>query len=139
MASVNLAVVLGYVGDNPKINTLQTGRKVASFSVATTEKGYTNQSGQMIPDRTEWHNIVCWGKMAEVVEKYVHKGSQLHIQGKMRTRSYVKDGQTHYVTEIECDNMQLLDRMTKEGKESQAVSYPQDSGKGRDDNELLPF
>ena len=110
MASVNTAIVLGYVGDEPKITTMASGRKVANFSIATTEKGYTNQSGQMIPDRTEWHNIVCWAKLAEVVEKYVHKGSLLYVQGKMRTRSYVKDGQTHYVTEIECENMQMLPR-----------------------------
>lgn len=110
MASVNMAIVVGFVGDTPRINTLQSGRKVASFSMATTEKGYTNQSGQQIPDKTEWHNIVCWGKTAEVVERFVHKGSQLYIQGKMRTRTYEKDGQTRYTFEIECETLQLLDR-----------------------------
>ncbi len=110
MASVNMAIVVGFVGDTPRINTLQSGRKVASFSMATTEKGYTNQSGQQIPDKTEWHNIVCWGKTAEVVERFVHKGSQLYVQGKMRTRSYEKDGQTRYTFEIECETLQLLDR-----------------------------
>ena len=62
MASVNMAIVVGFVGDDPRVNSTQSGRKVASFSLATTEKGYTTQSGQQIPDRTEWHNIVCWGK-----------------------------------------------------------------------------
>lgn len=112
MASVNMAIVVGFVGDNPKVNTTQSGRKVATFTIATTEKGYTNQNGQQIPDRTEWHNIVCWGKTAEVIEKYVHKGSSVYIQGKLHTRTYEKDGQKHYATEIECETMQMLDRKT---------------------------
>lgn len=98
------------MGDTPRINTLQSGRKVASFSMATTEKGYTAQNGTTYPDKTEWHNITCWGKTAEVVERFVRKGSQLYIQGKMRTRSYEKDGQTRYSHEIECESLQLLDR-----------------------------
>lgn len=110
MASVNIAIVLGFVGDNPRINTTQSGRRVANFSVATTEKGYTAQNGTSYPDRTEWHNIICWGKMVDVVEKFVRKGSQLYIQGKMRTRSYEKEGQTRYSFEIECESLQLLDR-----------------------------
>ena len=123
MASVNMAIVVGFVGDDPRINQAQSGRKVASFSLATTEKGYTTQNGQQIPDRTEWHNIVCWGKTAEVVERYVRKGSSLYIQGKIRTRSYEKDGQTRYVTEIECESMQMLDRRA----ESQQSQYQGES------------
>lgn len=69
MASVNMAVIVGYVGDNPKVNMTQTGRKVAGITVATTEKGYTAQSGVTYPDKTEWHQIVLWGRLAEVVEK----------------------------------------------------------------------
>lgn len=125
MASVNMAIVVGFVGDTPRINTLQSGRKVASFSMATTEKGYTNQSGQQIPDKTEWHNIVCWGKTAEVVERFVHKGSQLYIQGKMRTRTYEKDGQTRYTFEIECETLQLLDRRNDGQGQPQTAYQPQ--------------
>lgn len=105
-----MAIVVGFVGDTPRINATQSGRKVASFSMATTEKGYTAQNGTTYPDKTEWHNIVCWGKTAEVVERFVRKGSQLYIQGKMRTRAYEKDGQTRYAFEIECETLQLLDR-----------------------------
>ena len=124
MASVNMAIVVGFVGDNPRVNTMQSGRKVASFTIATTEKGYTTQSGQVIPDKTEWHNIVCWGKTADIVERFVRKGSSLYIQGKMRTRSYEKDGQTRYVTEIECEVMQMLDKRA-EGVQPQAQSVSQ--------------
>ena len=116
-----MAIVVGFVGDEPRINTLQSGRKVASFSMATTEKGYTAKDGTVIPDKTEWHNVVCWGKTAEVVEMFVRKGSQLYVQGKMRTRQYQKDGQTRYSFEIECETMQMLDRRT----ESQAPAQSQ--------------
>lgn len=124
MASVNMAIVVGFVGDSPRVNTTQSGRKVASFTIATTEKGYTTQSGQVIPDKTEWHNIVCWGKTADIVDRFVRKGSSLYIQGKMRTRSYEKDGQTRYVTEIECEVMQMLDKRA-EGMQPQAQSVSQ--------------
>ena len=148
MASVNMAIVVGFVGDDPRINQTQSGRKVASFSLATTEKGYTTQSGQQIPDRTEWHNIVCWGKTAEVIEKFVRKGSSLYIQGKIRTRSYEKDGQTRYVTEIECETMQILDRRAEsQQSQSQGTSqYPMQGGTSfphaqeqKKDDEDLPF
>ena len=149
MASVNMAIVVGFVGDNPRVNATQSGRKVASFTIATTEKGYTTQSGQQIPDRTEWHNIVCWGKTAEVVERYVRKGSSLYIQGKIRTRSYEKDGQTRYVTEIECESMQMLDRRADNPQQqTQGVSqYPVQGGTSfhssappeGENNDDLPF
>ena len=148
MASVNMAIVVGFVGDDPRVNSTQSGRKVASFSLATTEKGYTTQSGQQIPDRTEWHNIVCWGKTAEVVERYIRKGSSLYIQGKIRTRFYEKDGQTRYMTEIECESMQMLDRRAESQQfqyqgESQypkqgCASSPQVQEQKKDDDDL-PF
>lgn len=111
MASLNQATIIGYVGDVPKISNTQNGRKVASFAIATTEKGYTSKSGVQYPDRTEWHNIVLWGNLAEIVEKYLRKGSSVFIQGKMRTRSYDdKNGVKRYITEIEGETMQMLDR-----------------------------
>lgn len=111
MASLNQATIIGYVGDVPKISNTQNGRKVASFAIATIEKGYTSKSGVQYPDRTEWHNIVLWGNLAEIAEKYLRKGSSVFIQGKMRTRSYDdKNGVKRYITEIEGETMQMLDR-----------------------------
>lgn len=75
MASVNLSIVAGYLGDSPKVAMTKTGKKVASFSVATTERGFQKQDGTVIPDKTEWHNVVLWGRLAETAEKYLHKGS----------------------------------------------------------------
>jgi single-strand binding protein len=137
MASVNMAVVVGYVGDNPKVSMTQTGRKVAGITVATTEKGYTTQSGVTYPDKTEWHQIVLWGRLAEVVEKYVHKGSMVYVQGKLRTRSYEKDGITRYTTEIEAEVLQMLDRNPNWNQQTQVAS---NSGTANQDNNSdLPF
>lgn len=128
MASINQATIIGFIGDEPKVNTTQAGRKVASFAVATTEKGYTAQNGTTYPDRTEWHNVVLWGKLAEVAEKYLHKGSSVYVQGKMRTRSYDdKNGVKRYITEIDADVMQMLDRKTDNSNQGyqQATSVQQ--------------
>lgn len=110
MASVNLSIVAGYLGDSPKVAMTKTGKKVARFSVATTERGFQKQDGTVIPDKTEWHNVVLWGRLAETAEKYLHKGSSVYVQGKMRTRSYeAQDGSKRYITEIEGEVMQMLD------------------------------
>lgn len=108
---LNKAQVIGNLGNDPKISAMNNGYgKVASFSVATTEKGYTTHNGVQVPDRTEWHNIVCFGKLAEVVERYLKKGSKVFIEGKMRTRCYDdKQGIKRYVTEINAEYMEMLD------------------------------
>lgn len=121
MASVNMAIVVGFLGDEPKVTTMQNGRKIASMAVATTEKGYTLQNGTQIPDKTEWHNIVLFGKVAEVAERYLHKGSSVYIQGKMQTRSYDdRNGIKRYVTEIVADQMQMLDKRQDAVPQAQA-------------------
>lgn len=85
------------------------GNCVAQLSLATTEKGYTLQNGTQIPDRTEWHNLIFRGRLGEIVEKYVHKGDKLYVEGKIRTRSYDDQGGIkRYVTEIFVDNMEML-------------------------------
>lgn len=112
MASLNQASIIGYAGDEPQIATAQNGSTIASLSIGTTEKGYTKQDGTQVPDKTEWHNIVTFGRLADVVKNYVHKGAMLYVQGKLRTRSYQsnRDGTTHYITEIVADTLQMLDR-----------------------------
>lgn len=107
---LNKAQVIGYVGKEPKISTTQNNAKIASFSIATTEKSYTTQNGVTIPERTEWHNIVVFGKLADVIEKYVHKGSRMYVEGKMRTRAFTdKNGVQKTITEINVDNLEMLD------------------------------
>lgn len=112
MASLNQATLIGFVGDDPKIVQTKNGKAMATFSLATTERGFIRQDGSTVEDKTDWHNIVFFGKPAEIISKYVRKGASLFVQGKMRTRSYVstQDNITRYVTEIIGDNFQLLDR-----------------------------
>lgn len=107
--SVNKVILLGNVGNDPETRTFEGGIKIATFSLATTEKGYILQNGTQVPDRTEWHNIVTKAGIAETVEKYVRKGSKLYLEGKIRTRSYDdKKGVKHYVTEVFVYDLQLL-------------------------------
>ena len=107
--SINKVILLGNVGHDPKITWYEGGNCVAQFSLATTERGYTLQNGTQIPDRTEWHNLIVRGKMAETVEKYVHKGDKLYVEGKIRTRSYDdQSGIKRYITEVFVDLMEML-------------------------------
>lgn len=105
--SVNKAFILGRVGKDPQVSHINDTKKV-SFSMATTDRGYTKQDGTQVPDRTEWHNIVAWRGLAEICEKYVHKGDLLYIEGKITNRSWEKDGQTHYITEIVAEVVELF-------------------------------
>lgn len=107
--SVNKVILIGNVGQEPKVTYYDGGNCVAQLSLATTEKGYTLQNGTQIPDRTEWHNLIFRNRLGEIVEKYVHKGDKLYVEGKIRTRSYDDPaGIKRYVTEIFVDNMEML-------------------------------
>ncbi|WP_294470331.1 single-stranded DNA-binding protein [uncultured Bacteroides sp.] len=107
--SVNKVILLGNVGQDPRVKYFDAGSAVATFPLATTERGYTLANGTQIPDRTEWHNIVASNRLAEIVDKYVHKGDKLYLEGKLRTRSYNdQTGATRYTTEIFVDNMEML-------------------------------
>lgn len=100
---------VGRLGASPDVRTTENGAKVAMLSVACNERGYTNRDGKEIPERTEWIPVVLWNGLAEVAERYLKKGSLVLIEGKIRTRSYEKDGITFYRTEIYADSMQMLD------------------------------
>lgn len=104
--SVNKVILIGRVGKDPEVRHLDGDKTVASFSLATSEK-YTNRAGEKV-EQTEWHNVVIWGKLAEIAEKYVVKGMMLYIDGKIKTRSWEKDGAKHYTTEIFADSFQML-------------------------------
>ena len=108
MASLNRVTLIGNVGKDPEIKTFASGNKVASISLATTER-YKDRNGEQKED-TEWHSVQAFGKLADVVERFVHKGSLLYLDGKIRTRSYEADGRTVFRTEILADHIQILDR-----------------------------
>jgi single-strand DNA-binding protein len=107
MAGVNKVILVGNLGKDPEVRHLESGVPVASFSVATSESYNDRNSGEK-KTVTEWHNIVLWRGLAEVAEKYLHKGDQVYIEGKLRTRQWEKDGVTRYSTEIIGENMTML-------------------------------
>ena len=118
--SVNKVILVGNVGKDPETRYLEGGTVVSRFPLATSEV-YRNRDGEKITN-TEWHNIVVWRGLAEVAEKYVKKGTQLYIEGRIRSRSYTdKEGNTRYTTDIIGDNMQML------GKRSDETSGAPDS------------
>src|ERR1035437_8611354 len=106
--SVNKVILVGHVGKDPEVRYLEKNVAVARFSLATTDRAYTTQNGVEVPERTEWHNIVAWRVLAELAEKYIRKGIQLYIEGKIQTRTYDKDGIKHYITEIFAENIKPL-------------------------------
>ena len=103
----NQVHLVGNVGADPAVTQLETGKKVARFSIATNEQ-YKTAKGEKQTE-TEWHNIVAWGKTAEIVEKYIQKGKEIALSGKLKTRSYQSDGgERRYITEVEAREILLL-------------------------------
>lgn len=147
---VNKVILIGNVGAEPEVRYLDGGVAVANLRLATTER-YRNKNGENI-DQTEWHNIVLWRGLAEIVEKYVHKGMRLYIEGRIRTRSWDdQNGIKRYTTEIYADNMQMLSfkQDGDNGANTPKSSYNAPSSSASvnspeppmapDDNDDLPF
>lgn len=106
---MNKVMLIGNVGAEPEVKYIDQGVCVASLRLATTERGYKLQNGTEVPDRTEWHNVVLWRKLAEIVDNYVHKGDKLFIEGQIHTRTYDdRNGIKHYVTEIWAESLEML-------------------------------
>lgn len=102
-------MLIGNVGKDPEVRYIDSGVCTAQIALATSTPGYTLPNGTNVPERTEWHNICLWRRLAEVAERYVHKGDKLYIEGELRYRSYTdKKGLTHKVAEIWATNMEML-------------------------------
>ena len=114
MASLNRVTLIGHLGRDPEMRSTGTGIQVANFSIATTDK-WTDKDGQK-QERTEWHNIVLWKKLAELSSKYLSKGSPVYIEGRLQTRSWDdKDGNKRYQTEVIASSMQFLNARNQDG------------------------
>jgi len=114
MAGVNKVILVGNLGKDPEVRHLEGDKKVAKFTLATTE-AYRDKNGQRV-ENTEWHNVEFWGPVTDVIEKYLKKGSQVYVEGKLRTRSYEdKEGVKKYVTEIIGQNMTLIGGRPSDG------------------------
>lgn len=118
---MNKVMLIGNVGKEPEVHYYDADQAVAQVSFATTEKGYTLQNGTQVPDHTDWHNLVFYRGLAKVVEKYVHKGDRLYVEGKIRYRVYDdKQGRRHNITEVYVDNMEMLSSRSQSATSSQA-------------------
>src|SRR5690606_7689951 len=146
MAGVNKVILIGNLGKDPEVRHLDNGRAVANFSLATSEV-YNNKNGERVTN-TEWHNIVMWTPLAEVAEKYLKKGSQIYLEGKLQTRSYDdKDGNRKYITEVVASTMNFLGSRSdsnensgsNSGGKQEPVNMGEDSSLSGMDTDDLPF
>lgn len=117
MSGVNKVILIGNLGKDPEIRTLESGAVVAKFPLATSESYRDKSSGER-KESTEWHNVVLWRNTAELAAKYLKKGDQCYVEGKLRTRSWVKDGVTRYTTEVVGETITLL------GNRREAIASP---------------
>lgn len=119
MAGVNKVILVGNLGKDPEVRHLENGAAVANFSIATSET-YKDKNGNR-QEQTEWHNIVLWRGLAQIAEKYLKKGSQIYVEGKLKTRNWQdKDGNTRYTTEVVGDQMTMLGSRGSGNNESTA-------------------
>ncbi len=136
MSGVNRVILIGRLGRDPELKFTPAGKAVTNFTMATSEN-WKDDSGEK-QERTEWHRIVIWGKLAEVAAKYLTKGAQVYIEGKLQTREWTdKDGQKKYTTEIIANNMTMLDGKGEGGNNPEK---PESSGGlSPDDLDSIPF
>lgn len=141
MAGVNKVILIGNLGKDPEVKYLDSGVAVANFSLATTES-YKNKNGERV-NQTEWHNIVLWRGLAELAEKYLHKGNAIYVEGKIHTRKWEdKEGNTRYSTDIIADKLTMLgsksDNQAKNEneKKEEEINDHQNISEEKDD---LPF
>lgn len=135
MNSLNKAILIGRLGKDPEVKYFEGGSVKASFSIATSEN-YKDKSGQKV-ENTTWHNIVCWKGLAEIAEKYLRKGGNVYIEGKITTRSWDdKDGNKRYTTEIVADNFMMLDgKRSEDGGAPKTGNYEQATSSATSSNE----
>lgn len=146
MAGVNKVILVGNLGKDPEVRYLENGASVANFSIATSES-YKDKNGNR-QEQTEWHNVVLWRGLAQIAEKYLRRGSQIYIEGKLRTRSWQdKDGNTRYTTEVVGDQMTMLGGRSSSNGDTNAPSPASESAKSsgsadistEDEADDLPF
>ncbi|MBN2226780.1 MAG: single-stranded DNA-binding protein [candidate division Zixibacteria bacterium] len=141
MASVNKVILIGNLGKDPELKYTPGGQAVANFSLATTEK-WRDKDGNM-QDKTEWHNIVLWGRQAEIAKEYLAKGRQVYIEGRIQTRSWDdKDGNKRYTTEIVGQRMQFLGTRDQSASPVPAGDMPPQAPQPNDlsgEDDDLPF
>lgn len=135
--SLNKVLLIGNVGKDPEVRYVSDNLAVANFSLATSKKGFKTSDGKEVPDKTEWHTIVCWRGLAKLAEQYIKKGTQVYVEGEIQTRSWEKDGITRYTTEILANDIQLLGRKGDNASNDGPAPAPQPVPQETDGD--LPF
>lgn len=105
---MNKVMLIGRVGKDPDVRAFNDNSKIANVTLATTERGYKLQNGTEVPEHTDWHNLRIRGGLVNVVEKYIHKGDRLYVEGRVNYREYEKDGKKFYATDIIVDELEML-------------------------------
>lgn len=124
MGSLNKVLLIGHLGADPEVRYTQSNTAVATMNLATHER-FKDSNGDW-QERTEWHRVIAWGRLAEVCQQYIKKGSQIYVEGSLQTRSWQdKDGQTKYTTEIKASALQMLDSKSGSGMGSGGNTAPQ--------------
>jgi single-strand DNA-binding protein len=145
MSGVNKAILVGHLGADPEMRHTQSGTAVTSFRLATTER-FKDRNGER-QERTEWHRVVAWAKLAEICNSYLRKGKQVYVEGRIQTRQWEdKTGNTRYTTEIVANEMVMLGRAGDTGNDAPSqeisadpVAQPSGSEGGKTDDDDLPF
>lgn len=136
-------MLIGNVGQDPKVTYFEADQALAQVSLATTERGYTLQNGTQVPDHTDWHNLVFYRNLAKIVEKYVHKGDKLYVEGRIRYRSYDdKQGRRHFITEVLVENMEMLTPKPQQNNSQSIVPSESENNNNTsttDSDTVLPF
>lgn len=148
---MNKVMLIGNIGKEPDVRYYDADQAVAQIALATTERGYTLPNGTVVPEHTDWHNVIFYRSLAKIVERYVHKGDKIYVEGKLKYRTYDdKRGQKKYVTEIIAENMELLTPKPAQAEGGQPTasqpSHVQTSANQQtnqqntqSENEILPF
>ena len=141
--TVNKVILVGNLGSDPEVKTTPSGAQVANFSLATSESWTDKTSGEK-QEKTEWHRLVLWRKLAEIAGQYLNKGAKIYVEGKLQTRSWDENGQKRYTTEVVVDQMEMLGGDRGERQNAPAARYEQPApapyvASGSSDDDDLPF
>jgi len=138
---VNKVILVGNLGNDPETRYMPDGNAVTSITVATSESWKDKNTGEQ-KEKTEWHRCSAFGKLAEIMGQYLRKGSKVYIEGSLQTRTYDKEGQKHYATEIKVRDMQMLDSKGQDNQPSSqqsAAQSPANNGPEDFDSDSIPF
>lgn len=138
--SLNKVMLIGRLGKDPEVRYIDAGVCTAKLTLATSTPSYTLANGTVVPERTEWHNVILWRRLAEIAERYMHKGDKVFVEGELRYRTYTdKKGTNHQYVEIWASNLEMLTPKGQGTNSTQATSTESAQQSSHDNNSKCPF